>query len=370
MRHIPEGRLRRLVDEPLAVPDSDTAHVTGCARCGARQRQLAHDAAMASAFFGRPHPVPDIDGAWRSFQTASGTPQHSKPAQRVRAPSRWHWGILAVPVPSPAALALGAVVVVAIAGGALLATVLAPGTAPTTAPSANIQALTDVAGISGGAGVLGGFDKASGSLTLPFGELTWKSAAASRSVPSIAAAEAATGLDVRLPKTLPSGVGAPTNILVQSEVTATITFGARSRSLDGQVLTVTAGPAVLVEFGGSSSLLGVPTLATFEMGRPDVSSSDSTTRQLEAYVLSQPGLPTGLSQEIRLLGGNGAVFPLAGLHGASLSQVDIDGSAGVLVSDNSVGASGVIWDAPDGVVHAALGLLDQNDILSVADQLG
>ena len=42
----------------------------------------------------------------------------------------------------------------------------------------------------------------------------------------------------------------------------------------------------------------------------------------------------------------------------------------ILVTDSSLGASGVIWEGRDGLVQAAAGLLDSKDILNVASQLG
>jgi hypothetical protein len=106
------------------------------------------------------------------------------------------------------------------------------------------------------------------------------------------------------------------------------------------------------------------------MERPAVSSTDSPTAQLEAYVLSRPGVPAGLAQEIRLLGDIGTVLPVPTPPGANVTQVDVNGSPAILVTDTSVGASGVIWEDRGGVLQVAVGLLDRKDILDVANQLG
>ena len=45
MRHVPDGTLRRLIDEPFAVADRDARHVEGCGRCRARSQRIAEDAA-------------------------------------------------------------------------------------------------------------------------------------------------------------------------------------------------------------------------------------------------------------------------------------------------------------------------------------
>lgn len=371
MRHIPDGALRRLVDEPFAVPDGDAAHVEACARCASRRSQVASDAAVVTALLIRPQPVPDVDSAWNRLQAASLTPAQPWPKARgPRLPALWGRRLVVVRVPSRAALATVGIVLAAVAAAVTVTTVLAPpGRAPVASSPAGIKALEDVVGIDK-SGVLGGFDKSSGSLSLPFGALVWSSPRPARRVASVSAAEQATGIDLRVPTALPAGVGNPSTILVQPEVTATIRLDTAAGTLAGHSLTVTAGPAVLVEYGASSSAIGIPTLATFAMGGPRISSADAIAAQLEAYVLSRPGLPAGLAQEIRLLGGIGTVVPLPTSQGADLTQVDVNGSPGILITDASIGASGVIWVSRNGVVHAAVGLLDRNDILNVASQLG
>jgi hypothetical protein len=376
VRHVPETRLRRLVDEPFAIADAELTHVDGCLRCGLRREQIAEDAAGAVALLSRPQPVPDVDSAWTRLQAAP-----APPAQRARlrlrsrrplAPSGWRRRLVTLSLPAtPLRMAIVVVVVVGAIGATALTTVLAPKRAP-SAPtsSAGIQALADIVGMDGGSGTLGGFSHSSGSLDLPFGVLSWSSAGVAQPFASIAAASKASGLDLRAPGALPAGVGSPAVILVQPEVTATVRFGATAGPLAGESLTVTAGPAVLVEYGASTTALRLPTLGTFAMRRPRVSSTDSATTRLEAYVLSQPGVPAGLAQEIRLLGDIGTVLPVPTPPGTNVTQVDVGGSPGVLVTDASVGASGVIWEDRGGLVQAAVGLLDRRDIVDVANQLG
>ena len=43
MRHIPDGVLRRVDDEPLAIPDRVTDHLAGCGSCGDRRALIADD---------------------------------------------------------------------------------------------------------------------------------------------------------------------------------------------------------------------------------------------------------------------------------------------------------------------------------------
>ena len=375
MRHVPDGTLRRLVDEPLAVADGDAHHLAHCDRCRMRFELVANDAAMASALVSRPQPVPDIDLGWSRFQ---GSPTASSPTERAlpRFHARKSWRYVGLPVPSTAVLGACAVLVVAAGAAAVFTTISTPArVAPVQAVSTDFQAIADAAGLEG-SGVIGGFPTPSGSLRLPFGLVRWTSAGRAHSVASIAVADAATGMDLSLPATVPAGVGPLQTILVQPQVTATITFSSSAGpTLAGTSLEVTAGPAVLVEYGSSLSSLGIPSFATFAMRRPIASSPIAspigpTSAQLEAFVLSRPGLPAGLAQEIRLLGDLGTSLPVPMPPGANVTQVDIGGSPGVLVAEGSGAASGVIWEDRAGVVYAALGLLDQEDILNVANQLG
>jgi hypothetical protein len=378
VRHVPEGTLRRLVDEPLAVADAEAAHASSCGRCVARRERIAGDAQCARTLLGRPQPAPDVDAGWTRLRAATAASPVAARRRRRHAPTRRRRRLLPALVSSPVALGSAAVLLVGAAAGATLSAVLTPGSpapAPTAASTVDFQAVADVAGVAGGNGVLGGLQTASGTRRLPFGVLHWSSSRAAYDVASLAAAERATGLTLRSLADPPAGVGAPTGIIVQPRVTATIELDAAAGTgLAGTALTVTAGPAVLVEYGGPAggTGLGIPTLATFVMPRPTASSSTATPTadELEAYVISQPGLPGGIVQEIRLVGNLAEVLPLKAIAGANVSEVEVDGSPAIAVGDGAGIASGVIWVDHGGFVHAALGLLDQEDVLDVAKQLG
>ena len=106
MRHIPDGTLRRLVDEPFAVPDGDAAHAVACPRCAKRQAQIAQDAATVTGLLVRPQSVPDLDIAWNRLQAASFAPALPWPKlRRSKGPAFWRWRLVTVRVPPPAVLA-------------------------------------------------------------------------------------------------------------------------------------------------------------------------------------------------------------------------------------------------------------------------
>ena len=69
MRHPSEGTLRRLLDEPIGVADTDYEHVRGCATCGAALTAAQDDAAFAATALAVDSEV-DLDDAWERFSHA------------------------------------------------------------------------------------------------------------------------------------------------------------------------------------------------------------------------------------------------------------------------------------------------------------
>ena len=54
MRHVSDGVLRRLQEEPDAVPDAARHHLAACGRCRAGSGGVAEDAALASRLLAVP----------------------------------------------------------------------------------------------------------------------------------------------------------------------------------------------------------------------------------------------------------------------------------------------------------------------------
>ncbi len=363
MRHVPDGTLRRRLDEPLAIPDAIATHADRCARCLARTRAVAEAATHAERLLSPGEPDLDIDRAWQRFEDRRSGPR-ARPASRPSPGARRRPGR---PLRTAAMAAVAGVLVAGAAAAATLTTVFAP----TRVAPVRIQAgdLTAIAGLLGaGDGRLG--PTPTGTRRTPFGELRWSSAPG-RDVPSLAAARSATGLTLRVPHTLPSGVGATPAIGIQGRVTAAITLDdAAGPALAGRTLRLSGGPAVIVRYGSPSGGPDLPTLAILTMERPAATSTGATTAQLVTFLLAQPGFPADLAQEIRLLGDLGGTLPVPAPPGTRSSTVGIDGARGVLLTDPSGGASALVWEDRAEVVHVVAGLLDTKDILSVARQLG
>jgi hypothetical protein len=360
MHHVSSPVLRRLVDEPLAVPDRARRHLAGCDHCQAESTEIAADAALASRLLSAPREISDIDLEWILLQDrleAPGTAQR----RAGRAPRR----LAHVSVGAGTAVAAG-VLAVGVAAAAVLNTVYAPTrVAPVRVSAGDLSAIENVTGI--GTGQL----SASGSRQLSFGQVSWTTAGGPKQVSSIARASAITGLAFPTPGTLPGGVGAISQIMAQPQVTATIRFSQNAGpGVAGSTLVVTAGPAIAVQYGGATGGSFLPTLAIAAARRPVATSTGATASQLETFLLSRPGLPPGLVQELRLLGKSGRVLPVPVPSGMWEQLQDVGGVPAVLITDPSAFASAVIWESHDGVVHAVGGLLDKEDALSVARQVG
>jgi len=364
MYHVPSPVLRRLADEPLAVPDRSRRHLAGCDRCQAQSSQVAGDAALAARLLSAPAEISDIDLEWILLQDRLASPDAAqRPAGR--APGRMPRRLAHVSVGAGTAVVAG-VLAVGAAAATVLNTVYAPTrVAPVEVNAGDLRAIENVTGI--GTGQL----PASGSRQLTFGEVSWTTAGGPQQVSSIARASAITGLAFPTPGTLPAGVGAISQIMAQPRVTATIRFSQNAGpGVAGSTLEVTAGPAIAVQYGGATGGSDLPTLAIAAARRPVASSTGATASQLETFLLSRPGLPAGLVQELRLLGKPGGILPVPVPSGMWEQLQGVGGVPAVLVTDPGAFASAVIWESRDGVVHAVGGLLDKEDALGVARQVG
>ena len=368
MRHVPSPVLRRLVDEPLAVPDRDRRHLTGCGRCQAESSEMAADAAAASRLLAAPPDVADVDLEWIMLQERLREPDAStRPAAPT--PHRMPRRMVKLSLGTGTAVAAG-VVALGVGAAAALNSIYAPThVAPVTVSPADLAAVENIAGLSGAQ--LSGHLPLSGSRQLAFGEVSWTSAGRPQQVSSIARASALTHLAFSVPATLPAGVGPASGIAVAAQVTATVRFNASAGpTIGGSTLEITVGPAIAVQYGSRTGQNDVTTLVIAVMARPVASSTGATASQLEAFLLSRPGLPAGLAQELRMLGNPGTTLPVPVPSGMSAQQLNIDGAPAVLVTVPSRVASGVIWESRDGIVHGVGGLLDSGDVLDVARQIG
>jgi hypothetical protein len=134
-------------------------------------------------------------------------------------------------------------------------------------------------------------------------------------------------------------------------------------------VALVAGPALFAAYAGAGGS-EVPTLAVATMLRPTARSTGASMSQIEAFLLGQPGIPPQLAEEVRLLGDPRTILPVPVPPGASVRSVQVAGSPGVLLADSSNAATAVVWEDGRGMLHVVAGILDSQDLLRVADQLG
>jgi len=373
MSHVPVPVLRRMQDEPLAVPDADRRHLAGCARCQAARRAAEADASFAARLLAPSPAELDTNAEWQKLvarlrapapvPAGSGRPARP-PRDAARAPRRLPRR-LAASLSTGTAVTAG-VLLVGAAAAATLTTVYAPThVAPLPVSGTDLSALQSVTNL--GQELTGGL---SGRVreTLPFGQLTWHTAGQAHKVASVAEASAQTGLTGLIPARLPQGIGTVRAISVQPQVTGTLKFSANAgHGVGGSTLTVRGGPGVMVEFGGQPGQPAPGTLVVATIRRPVATSTGATADQLEDFLLGQPGVPPLLAQEIRAIGQSALPVPVP--SGMTEEHVTIGGSPGVLLHGPAGAATGVVWESGDGVVHAVAGLVTSADILNVAGQL-
>ena len=369
MRHIPDGVLRRLDDEPLAVPDRFTDHLAGCGQCSTRRAEIARDADHAAQLFSAPQPVPDIDVAWARLQRELASQRTGGAVRRSRSAGvrpRRVW-FPQVSLRTGLAIATIGIVVAGSAAAATLTTVFAPThVAPVSLSRSDLRAIAAFTGL-GDSQALGGFATPNGSSRLRFGTLTWSSGTA-YPTSSLAQATAEAGFPVSLPARLPAGVGAVQRFMVQPRVTAAVTFNSAAAGLAGSSVTLDAGPAVVAQYTASSGA-DLPTLGIATMRRPTAQSTGASLSQIEAFLLRQPGIPPQLAEEIRLLGDLRTILPVPVPSGASARSVQVAGWPGILLADSSNAAAAVVWEDGRGLLHVVVGILDSQDVLNVANQL-
>jgi hypothetical protein len=368
VRHIADGTLRRLEDEPLAIADRVIDHVAGCERCRTRRAELAAEAEQVATALHTPPLVPDTELAWARIERELRRDPGSQSPRRHAAPlspPRLRLPVLSL----RAGLGIGAAaaVIAGTAAAATLTNVFAPTqVAAVRVNQGELRAIGALMGL-GGTG-LGAFNSPSGSTATRFGTVTW-SAAPPRPASTASRAGALAGFPVTLPARLPSGVETVQQFEVQPGARATVAFNSRAGSLAGSVVTLSAGPVVVAQYT-TAGQAGLPALTIVTMPRPTVRSTGAGLQQIETFLLRRPGVPPELSEQIRLLGDLRNVLPIPVPPGAASRSVRIDGQPGVLLSDGSNAAAGVVWEDGHRMVHVVAGILDRQDVLDVARQLG
>jgi hypothetical protein len=357
MRHPSEGVLRRLVDEPAGVTVDDRAHVAGCPTClRALDSALADARLVGAALATSAAGAVDTDAAWARLSMTTTAPVRQTSVAR----SRWR-----TTVRRPAVAALSALVLLTGAGVAAandwLPIFQTQRVDPVEVTSTELVQVPDLSA---------------------YGDLEVTQEPDTEQVSDAATARERTGLAVPEVAALPEGVTGEPAYQVAGVVGATFTFSAEKAAqaaaaegeilppppagLDGSRLRLEAGPGVAAVWAQPT---GVPTLVVARVVAPKVYSSGVPFETVRDYLLSLPGLPDGLADQLRDLSADGGTLPLpvpADL--VTSSTADVGGTeATVLTSRNGLFA-GVVW-VEDGVMTGVAGSLTADELLSVARDL-
>ncbi|TQN43977.1 hypothetical protein FHU33_3454 [Blastococcus colisei] len=363
MRHPSDGVLRRLVDEPAGVTDDDRAHVASCPACLRALDSARADARLVGSALAAPRTGDvDTDAAWARLSSAASatTTPAFRPAPTA---ARRRWGSA---VRRPAAAALGAVVILTGAGVAAandwLPIFQTERVDPVEVTATDLVQVPDLSA---------------------YGDLQITQDPEPGQVADAETARERTGLAVPEVADLPEGVTGEPTYQVAGVAEATFTFSADKAAraaaaegevlppppagLDGSQLRLQAGPGVAAMW---SQPTGVPTLVVARVGAPTVYSSGVPFETVRDYLLSLPGLPEGLADQLRTLSADGGTLPLpVPAELVTSSTADVGGAeATVLTSRNGLFA-GVVW-VEDGVMTGVAGSLSADELLSVARDLG
>jgi hypothetical protein len=362
MRHPSEGVLRRLVDEPAGVTDDERGHVAACPTCLRGLDDVRAEALLVGTALSTSTAGVDTDAAWaRLAATATATATADAPVRPAGVThNRWRTTLR-----RPVVAALSAVVLVTGAGVAAandwLPIFRTESVDPVEITSAELVQLPDLSA---------------------YGDLQFTKEPEPEQVADAATARERSGLAVPEVDELPEGVTGEPAYQVAGVVSATFTFSAEKAAqaaagkgeavppppagLDGASLRLDAGPGVAAVW---SQPTGVPTLVAARVVAPTVFSSGLPFETVRDYLLSLPGLPDGLADQLRDLSADGAALPLpVPADMVSSSTADVNGSAATVLTSRDGLFAGVVW-VEDGVMTGVAGTLSADELLAVARDL-
>jgi hypothetical protein len=348
-----------MLDDPDAITAPDREHFSTCAECKARQETLGADARAAAALLAVPGAGFDAGAAYKHVAAAPAGPRFGVRLPLLRRSTR----------PVVAALALAVMVAVVATASVNVSQIFAPKTVtPVPVTLAELQTLPDLSA---------------------YGDITWSQQPTPQIGLSKADAEKVAGFSVPNVRTLPAGVSSTVTYAAMAQATGVFKFSAAKAEaaaaakgktiprmpagMDGSTLALTMGPALLVIYGDmpkeSQTALTLPQLIVAESSAPSVSSTGVTVKQLEDYLLAQPGISPQLAADIRAIGDPTTTLPIpVPVQFATSAKVTVQGVQGVALGDNTGVGAAVIW-IKNGHVFFVGGSLKQSEAVTVANGL-
>jgi hypothetical protein len=361
MRHLTDGTLRRLADEPDGVTRTSREHLASCPACRSRMAAAQDDARFVATALATAPATPDTDVSWRRLSHALGSAPataSSPRAFRRRAGTNRR--------PLVAAATVGAVLV----GGSVAAATnwleifRAERVAPVEVSSADVDELAGLPELES----YGDVDVVDPPQLLQPGDA--------------ASAEEATGLALPEVASLPRGVTGEPEFRAVDEASMVFTFreaDARAAAaaagadappvpegLDGAQFRISAGPAVATVWESTS---GLPALVVARAVAPAVDSTGVPFETARDYILSLPGVPESVAAQLRTLTGDASTLPLlVPAEAGSTSTADVNGVPATVVTSRDRALAGVVW-VQDGTITAVAGSVGADELLAVARNL-
>jgi len=355
-----------MVDDPDARAGEDAAHLEGCSECRGRFEGISDDARAVATLLAVHDAHVDVAGAFDRMLAAPAAQR--RPIFRLP---------LIRPGRRPVVLAFAAV----LAGVALIAAVVAgdltlnfePNTVtPVPVTVADMQALSQLSN---------------------YGDITWTKQPQLQAATSASDAEALAGMTAPVVSNLPSSVSKNITYGAMTQAEAVFTFSAEKAraaastqgktlpalpaGMDGATLTIKVGPAIGEIYGdlqkpaaGSDiSQLTLPQLVVVKSSAPSATSTQVTVRQIEDYVLAQPGITPELKAAVQAIGDPSTtlLIPIPVAYTTS-KDVTVQGVKGVALGDNTGVGAGVIW-VKNGVVYAVAGSIKVDEAIAIANNL-
>ena len=212
-----------------------------------------------------------------------------------------------------------------------------------------------------------------------YGDLAVTSEPDVREVADAATAAAETGLDVPVVSDLPSGVAADPVYQVGGKVSATFTFSteraARAATeaggalppvppgLSGSSVRLNAGPGVAQVWTSSA---GAPALVVGRVVAPTAFSTGVPFEVVRDYLLSLPGFPDEVADQLRTFAADGSTLPLpVPADQLVITTERVDGQEAIVLRTRDRTLAAVVW-VDDGVLTVVAGALDRDEVLAVA----
>jgi hypothetical protein len=384
VRHLTDGALRRLYDEPYSLDEETRAHYNDCLDCQARFAAIADDARGTIALMAVPGVTVDPASALSRVRARGRAP-------RVAVLRGWR---------RPAFGGLAAAGIAAAMVGTLAFT-------PLAANLIKIFEPTQVTPVAVQPSDFQGLDAFSN-----WGDVKGTSQGELQQTETAAEAAKASGLPVLKVNagTLPSSLkSAPVSYAALGQSSGTVTFnGNAPAKLRGSTLTLVAGPAETAVYGdlgklaqqahsdgGASSGAAAtgsdtsgangqnesariqqalnavgPILAVAEMRSPQVTSTGASVADIKSALLAQPGLSPTVRSAISSIDDPKGNLPLPLPAGyVNSHSVRVQGVTGTAFGDNTGLGSAVIW-IKNGRVYGVAGTVTQDQVLAVANGLG